>query len=72
MKVSCLSHSLLAARLLLRINAEFGSNLAMHDLFSAPTVYSMARLLDGTERVSPVQNVDLEQQVEAHDLKHNV
>ena len=65
-------HSLLAARLLAAVNARFGARLGIRDLFTAPTIYAMAKLLDGSqtlERASPEQNVDLEQQVEAHDLK---
>jgi hypothetical protein len=62
----------LAARLLAKINNKFHSSLTIRDLFNAPTIYAMARILDGSERVSPEHTVDLEQQVEAHDLKENV
>jgi len=44
----------------------------MRELFTAPTVYAMAKLLDGSqtiERSSPEQIIDLEQQIEANDLK---
>ncbi|KAL3110217.1 hypothetical protein niasHT_015820 [Heterodera trifolii] len=65
-------HSLLAARLLNRVNTEFNAQLVMRDLFAAPTVYAMAKLLDGAERASPEEEVDLEQQVDNHDLHDNV
>ncbi|CAK5054419.1 unnamed protein product [Meloidogyne enterolobii] len=64
-------HSLLAARLLNAVNTRFGSHLGIRELFTAPTVYAMAKLLDGSqiERSSPEQIIDLEQQIEANDLK---
>uniref|UniRef100_A0A183BZ03 Carrier domain-containing protein n=1 Tax=Globodera pallida TaxID=36090 RepID=A0A183BZ03_GLOPA len=65
-------HSLLATRLLNKVNAEFCSQLIMRDLFAAPTVYAMGKQLDGAERASPEQDVDLEQQVDNHDLHDNV
>uniref|UniRef100_A0A914MEY8 Fatty acid synthase n=1 Tax=Meloidogyne incognita TaxID=6306 RepID=A0A914MEY8_MELIC len=68
-------HSLLAARLLNAVNTRFGSHLGMRELFTAPTVYAMAKLLDGSqtiERSSPEQIIDLEQQIEANDLKGDI
>ncbi|CAK5012196.1 unnamed protein product [Meloidogyne enterolobii] len=67
-------HSLLAARLLNAVNTRFGSHLGIRELFTAPTVYAMAKLLDGSqiERSSPEQIIDLEQQIEANDLKGDI
>ena len=62
----------MASRLLSKINDEFEVSLTMRDLFSAPSVYAMARLLEGSERISPEQFLNLRQQVEAHDIKDNV
>ncbi|KAH7695672.1 short chain dehydrogenase/reductase SDR, partial [Aphelenchoides avenae] len=44
----------------------------MRDLFAAPTVSAMATLIDGADRVSPEITVDLDYQVETHDVKDNV
>jgi surfactin family lipopeptide synthetase A len=63
---------LMAARLLSKVTAEFGVDLTMRDLFSSPTVYAMARVLDGAERKSPDQIVDLDNEVKNHDIKDNV
>jgi len=65
-------HSLMAARLLSKVNSEFSIDLTMRDLFSAPTVYAMAQLLDGADRVSPEHLVDLDYQVDTHDIKDTV
>uniref|UniRef100_A0A1I8BUP7 Fatty acid synthase n=1 Tax=Meloidogyne hapla TaxID=6305 RepID=A0A1I8BUP7_MELHA len=68
-------HSLLAARLLNAVNTRFGTHLGIRELFTAPTVYAMAKLLDGNqtiERSSPEQIIDLEQQIEANDLKGGI
>jgi amino acid adenylation domain-containing protein/thioester reductase-like protein len=65
-------HSLMAARLLAKVTSEFGVDLTMRDLFSSPTVYAMARVLDGADRKSPDQNVDLDYEVTTHDIKDNV
>uniref|UniRef100_A0A915CXH4 Fatty acid synthase n=1 Tax=Ditylenchus dipsaci TaxID=166011 RepID=A0A915CXH4_9BILA len=65
-------HSLLAARLLAKVNEEFGVELTMRELFLAPTVYAMACILDGSERSSPEQILDLDYQVDTHDVKDNV
>lgn len=62
----------MAARLLVKVSHEFGTELTMRDLFSAPTVYEMARILDGVERGSPEQTIDLSHQIETHDVKDNV
>lgn len=65
-------HSLMAARLLTKVNEEFHVRLTIRDLFAAPTVYEMAKILDGNERSSPDQTVDLDYQIETHDVKDNV
>ncbi|KAI6233005.1 Fatty acid synthase [Aphelenchoides fujianensis] len=65
-------HSLLAARLISKVAEEFNVTLTIRDLFAAPTVYEQAKLLDGSERKSPENTVDLDNQVETHDLKDNV
>lgn len=65
-------HSLMAARLLAKVTAEFGVDLTMRDLFNSPTVYAMARVLDDEERKSPDQHVDLDSEVNTHDIKDNV
>ena len=62
----------MAARLLSKVNAEFSIDLTMRDLFSAPTVYAMAQLLDGADRISPEHLVDLDYQVDTHDIKDTV
>ena len=62
----------MAARLLAKVTAEFGVDLTMRDLFSSPTVYAMARVLEGSERNSPELNVDLDSEVTTHDIKDNV
>lgn len=43
----------MAARLLNKVNEEFHVRLTIRDLFAAPTVYEMAKILDGSERQSP-------------------
>ena len=62
--------------LLVKVNEEFGVELTLRDLFAAPTVYAMARLLDkginGAERISTEPYIDLDQQVETYDVKDNV
>lgn len=65
-------HSLMAARLLNKVNEEFHVRLTIRDLFAAPTVCEMAKILDGSERNSPDQLVDLDNQVDIHDLKDNL
>lgn len=54
------------------MTADFGVELSMRDLFAAPTVSAMATLIDGADRVSPEITVDLDYQVETHDVKDNV
>ena len=44
-------HSLLVARLLRRVEAEFGRRLSMASVFQAPTIEQMAALLRDEERV---------------------
>ena len=49
-------HSLLAARLVARLNGELGLNLPLHDVFEAPTAEALARIVDkaqaeGVERI---------------------
>ena len=41
-------NSLLAVRLLVRIETEFGTKLSVHDLFTHPTIASLAALIDRT------------------------
>ncbi|KAI6202975.1 Fatty acid synthase [Aphelenchoides besseyi] len=65
-------HSLLAARLINKVAEEFNVTLTIRDLFAAPSVFEQAKLLDGCERKSPENTVDLDNQVETHDLKDNV
>jgi hypothetical protein len=43
----------MATRLLNKVNEEFHVRLTIRDLFAAPTVYEMAKILDGNERNSP-------------------
>jgi hypothetical protein len=63
----------MAARLLNKVNDEFEVKLTIRDLFGSPTVYEMARILDGgSERKSPDSHVDLDYQIETHDVKDNV
>ncbi|MGZ5020593.1 MAG: thioesterase domain-containing protein, partial [Chthoniobacterales bacterium] len=42
-------NSLLAVRLLARIETELGANLSVHDLFTHPTIAGLAALIDQTE-----------------------
>ena len=51
---------------------EFGRNLSICDLFTAPTIYGMAKILDGSETNSIDSKIDLEAQVESHDVKDNM
>lgn len=64
------------ARLLSKVKEEFQVELTVRDLFAAPTVYAMARLLDGTmtgvDRFFPEYYIDLDQQVETYDIKDNM
>ncbi|CAD5206504.1 unnamed protein product [Bursaphelenchus okinawaensis] len=65
-------HSLMAARLLNRVTEEFNVKFTTRDLFSAPTVYEMARIIDGVDHVSPEHSVNLDYQIETHDVKDNI
>uniref|UniRef100_A0A915Q4E9 Carrier domain-containing protein n=1 Tax=Setaria digitata TaxID=48799 RepID=A0A915Q4E9_9BILA len=65
-------HSLLAARLLYKIEEEFGVQLSMRELFSTPTVCSLARRIDSKDKSDELENVDLTHQVTIHDFKDNV
>ncbi|CAD5209355.1 unnamed protein product [Bursaphelenchus xylophilus] len=65
-------HSLMAARLLSRVAEEFNIKFTMRDLFSSPTVYEMARIIDGVDHQSPEHTVNLDYQVETHDVKDNI
>lgn len=64
------------ARLLSKVKEEFKVELTVRDLFAAPTVYAMARLLDGTmtgiDRFFSEYYIDLDQQVETYDIKDNM
>lgn len=66
----------MVARLLSKVNEEFGVELNVRDLFSYSTIYAMARLLDeginGLTRVYSENFTDLDQQVETCDVKDNV
>lgn len=69
------SHSLLATKLLSRVQAEFGVELSVKDLFISPTVSAMSKRIDGQLRVSPTveraptpePRLDLMKEVETHD-----
>jgi len=52
-------HSLMATRLISRVRATFGVDLAIRDVFSTPTVAGLAQLLDesGDTRRPPVRRV---------------
>lgn len=63
---------MLAARLLAKINIEFGVKLSIKDLFSAPTVYAMACLIDNIEHHNHEENFDLNELIERHDIKINM
>lgn len=65
-------HSLMAARLLSRISEEFNVKFTMKDLFSSPTVYEMAKIIDGTNETASEESLNLDNQVETHDVKDNM
>lgn len=65
-------HSLMAARLLHRIEEEFGLELSMRDLFATPTISAMARRIDQNDSDILEKCVDLAYQVNIHDYKDNV
>ncbi|VDK29103.1 unnamed protein product [Gongylonema pulchrum] len=65
-------HSLMAARLLRKVEDEFGVALSMRDLFATGTVSSMARLIDHNENDVLEQSISLAHQVKIHDYKDNV
>ncbi|XP_046369445.2 glycine betaine reductase ATRR-like isoform X1 [Haliotis rufescens] len=66
-------HSLLAAQLLNVIQEKFGFRIAVQDLFSYPTVYSLSRMLDSklnntvTKCCAQRPKLDLQTEVEKHD-----
>lgn len=62
----------MAARLLNRVTEEFNVKFTMRDLFAAPTVFEMARVLDGSDQQSPEHQVNLDYQIETHDVKDNM
>ena len=45
-------HSLLVSRLILRVNREFGKKVSLSDVFHAPTVERLARLLQDQEQLA--------------------
>jgi amino acid adenylation domain-containing protein len=53
-------HSLLAVRLATRLRAEFGTDLAVRDVFARPTLSSLAKLVSGTTASSrdPIPSAD--------------
>ncbi|VDO38109.1 unnamed protein product, partial [Brugia timori] len=65
-------HSLMAARLLHKIEEEFGIQLNMRELFATPTVSSLARRIDHKDDSDNLEHVDLAHQVNIHDFKDNV
>ncbi|KAL4002395.1 thioester reductase domain protein [Acanthocheilonema viteae] len=65
-------HSLMAARLLHKIEEEFGVQLNMRELFATPTVSSLARRIDQKDDSDNLEQVDLAHQVNIHDFKDNV
>nr|CAD7402514.1 unnamed protein product [Timema cristinae] len=61
-------HSLLAARLLSEMNEQLGLDLIISDLFSHPTVYSMAGFIDDPQMTNgETVKLDLNVEVERHD-----
>nr|CAD7594039.1 unnamed protein product [Timema genevievae] len=61
-------HSLLAARLLSEMNEQLGLDLIISDLFSHPTVYSMAGFIDDPQVTSgETVKLDLNAEVDRHD-----
>nr|CAD7396297.1 unnamed protein product [Timema poppensis] len=61
-------HSLLAARLLSEMNEQLGLDLIITDLFSHPTVYSMAGFIDDPQVTNgETVKLDLNAEVERHD-----
>lgn len=62
----------MAARLLHKIEEEFGVQLSMRELFATPTVSSLARRIDHKDDSDNFEHVDLAQQVNIHDFKNDV
>ncbi|VDM99307.1 unnamed protein product, partial [Onchocerca ochengi] len=62
----------MAARLLLKIEEEFGVQLNIRELFATPTISSLARRIDQTDDNDHLEHVDLAHQVNIHDFKDNV
>lgn len=64
----------MAARLLRKIEDEFGMELSMRDLFATATISAMARRIDHNDSDCdvPDKSVQLAHQVKIHDYKDNV
>jgi len=56
-------HSLLLTQVLARVRSAFGVDLALHALFEAPTVATLAALIDAAGAASPPEALDLDREI---------
>lgn len=70
---NCFRHSLLANQLMNKVYSSFGIWLRVQDLFSYPTVASLAKLIDSilskedNQPVALTANINLVDEVDKHD-----
>jgi len=60
-------HSLLAAKLVQKVKTDLGKQIGVIDLFSHPTIESLAKVIDGADSKESMRSVDLNHEVELYD-----